>query len=142
MATSCARCTGSPADAKPVFNHLTIGSGDIERSRRFYDAIFAAIGGTAGQDDPKGRLVYRHDGGVLVVGKPIDGKPPTVANGNTIGLKVATASMVDDWHRAGIANGGSAIEDPPGPRSSPFGEMYLAYLRDPDGHKYCAVYWI
>ena len=125
-----------------MFNHLTIGASDIERSRRYYDATFAAIGGPKGQDDPKGRIVYRHDGGVLVIGMPIDGQPPTVANGNTIGLKVATTTMVDAWHAAGCNNGGVAVEDPPGPRSSPFGEMYLAYLRDPDGHKFCAVCWL
>ncbi|WP_370031749.1 VOC family protein [Qipengyuania mesophila] len=125
-----------------MFNHLTIGASDIERSRRFYDALFAAIGGPAAQDDPKGRLVYRHEGGVLVVGKPINGEPPTVANGNTIGFKVATAAMVEAWHAAGCEHGGVSAEDPPGPRSSPFGEMYLAYLRDPDGHKLCAVCWL
>ena len=125
-----------------MFNHLTLGSNDTEASHRFYDAIFAAIGGPPGVVDPKGRVVYRHDGGVLVIGAPINGEPANCANGITIGLKVATTEMVDAWHAAGIAHGGEAIEDPPGPRSNPFGEMYLAYLRDPDGHKLCAVCWL
>ena len=40
----------------------------------------------------------------------------------------------------GITHGGQAIEDPPGVREGPAGKLYLAYLRDPDGNKICALY--
>ena len=60
-----------------MFSHIVVGSNDLERSRRFYDATFAALGAAAGTTDAKGRLVYSKDGCRLLVTKPIDGKPAT-----------------------------------------------------------------
>ena len=85
---------------------------------------------------PGGRLAYAHNGGRFMVTKPIDGKPASSANGGTIGFVMSDAKMAEAWHKAGVANGGTSIEDPPGVR--PHG-AYLAYLRDPDGHKIVAV---
>lgn len=123
---------------KRVFNHVMIGSNDIERSKKFYDALFAAMGGEPGKVDPKGRLGYSHDGGRLMLSKPLDGKEASGANGGTIGFKVGSTDQGDAWHKAGVENGGTAVEDPPGIR--PGGTVYLAYLRDPDGNKLCAVH--
>ena len=119
-----------------MFSHVMVGSNDIDRSKKFYDALFVAIGGTAGDVDAKGRLRYLHNGAAFMVSKPIDGKPATHANGGTIGFSIASAEQAKAWHDAGVANGGTSIEDPPGPR----GAMYLAYLRDPDGNKLCALH--
>ena len=74
-----------------------------------------------------------------MVSKPIDGKPATHANGGTIGFTMASPEQAEAWHKAGVANGGTSIEDPPGIRQGGAGPMYLAYLRDPDGNKLCAV---
>lgn len=124
-----------------MFSHIMIGSNDIARSKKFYDAVFAAIGGKPGTEDAKGRLVYVHNGGRFMVSKPIDGKPATHANGGTIGFSTSGREQVEAWHKAGVANGGKSIEDPPGVRQSAAGgELYLAYLRDPDGNKLCALY--
>ena len=41
---------------------------------------------------------------------------------------------------AAILDGGTTDEDPPGWREQPSGRMYLAYLRDPDGNKLCALH--
>ncbi len=122
-----------------MFSHVMIGSNDIERSKKFYDALFAAIGGKPAIADPKGRLMYLHNGGVFMVTKPIDGKPASHANGGTIGFAVNDQAEADAWHKAGIANGGVAIEDPPGVRDGGKVKLYLAYLRDPDGNKICAM---
>ena len=119
-----------------MFSHMMVGSNDIDRSKKFYDALFGALGGKAGVVDPKGRLVYVHDGAVFLVTTPIDGNPATYANGGTIGFKVSGPEMANAWHAAGVAAGGKAVEDPPGPR----GALYLAYLRDPDGNKLCALH--
>jgi catechol 2,3-dioxygenase-like lactoylglutathione lyase family enzyme len=121
-----------------MFNHVMVGSNDIARSKKFYDALLGAIGGKPAREDAKGRLIYVHDGGVLMVGTPIDGEPACHANGGTIGFKTASEAQAKAWHDAGVANGGASIEDPPGVR--PGGTLYLAYLRDPDGNKLCAVY--
>jgi catechol 2,3-dioxygenase-like lactoylglutathione lyase family enzyme len=115
-----------------------IGSNDIARSKKFYDALFGTMGGKPGVEDAKGRLIYAHDGGRFMVTKPIDGKPATHANGGTIGFSMSDPEQVKAWHKAGVANGGTAIEDPPGVRQGSSGELYLAYLRDPDGNKLCA----
>jgi catechol 2,3-dioxygenase-like lactoylglutathione lyase family enzyme len=122
-----------------MFSHIMVGSNDIARSKKFYDALFVAVGGKPGVEDPKGRLIYAHNGGRLMVSKPIDGKPATHANGGTIGISMSDAKQADAWHKAGVANGGTTIEDPPGVRQGAAGEIYLAYLRDPDGNKLCAL---
>ena len=118
-----------------MFSHVMVGSNDIDRSKKFYDALFGAMGGKPGTVDAKGRVVYMHGGAVFLVSKPIDGKPATHANGGTVGFAM-TAEQANAWHKAGVAAGGTAIEDPPGPR----GQLYLAYLRDPDGNKLCALH--
>ena len=123
-----------------MFSHVMVGSNDLERSRRFYDAVFAAVGAKPGVIDPKGRLVYAHNGGRYMITKPIDGKEAAPANGATVGFQMDGPEQAEAWHRAGADNGGSAIEDPPGVRQSPFGPLYLAYLRDPDGNKLCALH--
>lgn len=122
-----------------MFTHVMIGSNDLERSKRFYDALFEALDGEPGQFDPRGRLAYRHRGGVLMITRPIDGEPASVANGSTLGFAIDSPQQGDAWHAAGLANGGTAIEDPPGIRTNPPFKRYLAYLRDPDGHKICVM---
>ena len=123
-----------------MFSHVMIGSNDIARSKKFYDAVIGAMGGKPGTQDAKGRLIYAHNGGRLMISPPIDGKPATHANGGTIGFTVASAEQGDAWHKAGVEHGGTAVEDPPGLRKGPNGSTYLAYLRDPDGNKLCALH--
>ena len=123
-----------------MFSHVMIGSNDIARSKKFYDAVFAAIGGKPGTEDAKGRLIYVHNGGRFMVSKPIDGKSATHANGGTIGFTVSSPEQAEAWHKAGVAHGGKSVEDPPGIRRGAAGPIYLAYLRDPDGNKLCVVH--
>lgn len=123
-----------------MFTHMMVGSDDIERSRRFYDATFAALGVAPGTVDDKGRLMYRSGGAGFLVTRPIDGCPATSANGGTIGLAMDSPEQADAWHRAGVESGGSSVEDPPGVRENAHGRIYLAYLRDPDGNKLCGLH--
>ena len=123
-----------------MFSHVMVGSSDIDRSKKFYDALFVAMGGKPGVVDAKGRLAYTHNGGRFMVSKPIDGKPATAVNGGTIGFTMSDAKQADAWHKAGVENGGTSIEDPPGVRQGATGRIYLAYLRDPDGNKLCALH--
>src|SRR5205809_6214736 len=115
-----------------MFSHIMIGSNDIARSKKFYDALFTAMGAEPGTQDARGRLAYSHNGGRFMVSKPIDGKPASNANGGTIGFMMKDAAQAEAWHKAGVANGGSSIEDPLGVR--PTGAC-LDYLCDPDAHK-------
>ncbi len=123
-----------------MFSHIMVGSNDLDRAKIFYDAIFTAAGGKPGRIDPKGRLSYAHKGALFMVAKPIDGQPACHANGGTIGLAMDSPEQVHAWHEAGVAAGGTAVEDPPGERQGSFGPLYLAYLRDPDGNKLCALH--
>ncbi len=123
-----------------MFSHIVLGSNDLERSKRFYDALLAATGGKPGAFDPKGRLYYSHRGGRLLLTKPLDGQPACGANGGTIGFTMESTEEADAWHKAGIENGGTSVEDPPGVRQGLIGPVYLAYLRDPDGNKLCALH--
>ena len=122
-----------------MLNHVVVGANDLEASRRFYDATFAALGVASGIFDDNRRYLYASSTGLFVVGKPINGEPATCANGYTVGFSAKSPAAVDAWHEAGLRNGGVTCEDPPGPRETDFGELYAAYLRDPDGNKLCAV---
>jgi catechol 2,3-dioxygenase-like lactoylglutathione lyase family enzyme len=126
-----------------MFTHVTVGSNDLPRSRRFYDALFTALGAEPGVEDAKGRLVYTHKGHRLLVLKPVDGQPAVAGNGHTVGLLMDSPAQADTWHAAGVANGGTSAEDPPGVRQATEGRtVYLAYLRDPDGNKLCGFHLV
>jgi catechol 2,3-dioxygenase-like lactoylglutathione lyase family enzyme len=127
-----------------MFSHVMIGSNDIGRSRRFYDAVLGVLGVGAPVQNMnstgQSRLFYRHDGGTFCVSEPINGEPATFANGGTIGFKCSSPEQVRRFHDTAVAHGGTSIEDPPGPREGKLGAMHLAYVRDPDGNKLCALH--
>ena len=123
-----------------MFSHVMIGSNDLARSKTFYYALFEALGGKPGRTRPQGRLVSVRNGASLMLSAPIDGTPASHPNGGTVGFAMDGPEQVDAWHKAGLAAGGTAIEDPPGPREGSSGPLYLAYLRDPDGNKLCALH--
>lgn len=123
-----------------MFSHVMLGANDTEASKTFYDATLGALGVRPGRTDDKGRVLYMHNGGIFMLSKPIDGNPACHANGGTVGFAAASKEEADAWHAAGLAAGGTAIEDPPGIRSNAFGSLYLAYLRDPAGNKVCAMH--
>ena len=123
-----------------MFSHVMVGVNDLDRAKRFYDAVLGTLGAGPGFVD-RHRVFWRSpDGGVFSASIPIDGQPATCANGATVGFRCESTGQADAWHAAGLANGGVSIEDPPGFREGPTGRMYLAYLRDPDGNKLCAMH--
>ncbi len=127
-----------------MFNHIMVGSNDIEHSKRFYDAVLATLG--AGEPIRNTaatghiRLFYRHEGSTFCVSEPINGEAATFANGGTIGFKCSSPEQVREFHDTAVAHGGTSIEDAPGMRDSASGSMCLAYVRDPDGNKLCAIH--
>lgn len=128
-----------------MFNHIMIGSNDIGQSQHFYDAVLGTLGAkTPPFRDvaPTGhvRLFYRHEGNTFCISEPINGEGATFANGGTIGFKCSSPEQVKLFHDTAVAHGGTSIEDPPGLREGSLGALHLAYVRDPDGHKLCAVY--
>jgi catechol 2,3-dioxygenase-like lactoylglutathione lyase family enzyme len=122
-----------------MFSHIMIGTNDLDRAKKFYDSVLGTLGvGPAVVDGH--RIFYITPKGIFSVSKPIDGQPATAGNGGTIGFAAASSEQADAWHKAGVAAGGTTCEDPPGVRSGNSGKMYLAYLRDPDGNKLCALH--
>jgi catechol 2,3-dioxygenase-like lactoylglutathione lyase family enzyme len=124
-----------------MFSHVMLGCSNRERSRTFYDATLGALKIGPGRDFGKSDWWMTNEG-VFGVGEPLNGEPCSHGNGSTIGFKAPSIDAVDAWHAAGVANGGTSVEDPPGVRDGSFGKMYLAYLRDPDGNKLCGFYRI
>ena len=129
-----------------MFNHVMIGTNDLEKSKAFYDAVLGTIGfsGEAFRNVAASghtRLFYNHAGGTFCVSEPIDDEPATFANGGTIGFKCDSPEQVVQYHDVAVAHGGTSIEDPPGARAAgALGQMHLSYVRDPDGNKLCALH--
>jgi catechol 2,3-dioxygenase-like lactoylglutathione lyase family enzyme len=122
-----------------MFSHVMVGCSDLDRSKRFYDATLGTLGIAPGFVD-RHRIFWRSKGGSFSASLPINGEPQTVGNGSTVGFACESPQQVDAWHAAGVAAGGATCEDPPGVRQGPTGQLHLAYLRDPDGNKLCALY--
>jgi len=127
-----------------MLNHVMVGTDNIEAAKRFYDAVLGVLG--AGEPlrnvsaDGKVRLFWMHGGGTFAVTEPINGEPASVANGGTIGFRCDGPEQVKRFHDVAVANGGTSVEDAPGLRDGSLGPMHLAYVRDPDGHKLCAIH--
>lgn len=123
-----------------MFSHIMVGTNDMDASKAFYDAVLGSLGYDPGTIDDKGRCFYFTATGIFSISIPIDGQPATAGNGSTIGFAVDSPEAADAWHAAGLANGGTTLEDPPGIREGALGQLYLAYLRDPSGNKICALH--
>jgi len=123
-----------------MFSHVMVGVNDLEASRKFYDAVLGAMGIAPGMLNDNRRYFYRSPTGSFGITRPINGEPATHSNGATIGFNMTSPEQVDAFHAAGVANGGTTCENPPGWREGAVGRLYLAYVRDPDGNKLCALY--
>ena len=119
-----------------IFTHNCVGTNDLERAGRFYDAALAPLGiGRLGGFLDQG-LAYGVRAAEFLVLRPLDDSAATPGNGVTIGFKAPNRVAVDEFHRAGLAAGGSD-EGAPGVRGA-VPNAHGAYLRDPDGNKLCA----
>jgi len=127
-----------------MLNHVMVGTNDIERAQGFYDAVLGTLGAGAPlrnvADTGHVRLFYRHDGSLFGVTQPINGEAATPANGGTVGFRCSSPEQVKLFHDTAVAHGGTSIEEAPGLRDGSLGPMHLAYVRDPDGNKLCAIY--
>jgi len=122
-----------------MLGYVMVGSTNVKRSAKFYDAILAPLGLVQGGSDnsyiaygPKSAPTKTE----FYVTKPYNRKPATAGNGTMISLKTRSRKAVDTFHAAALAHGGTD-EGKPGPRPAD-GTTYYAYVRDPDGNKICA----
>ena len=121
-----------------MIGYATLGTNDIERAARFYDALLSEIGaGRYMESETFVAWAVAPDKPALGVIKPYDGKAATVGNGTMIALVVDSSAKVDALHRKAMELGGKD-EGAPGPRGT--GGFYAGYFRDLDGNKlncYC-----
>jgi catechol 2,3-dioxygenase-like lactoylglutathione lyase family enzyme len=122
-----------------MFSHVMIGTNDLDKAKAFYDNLLTTLEVRPARVDGH-RIFYITKTGVFSVTKPINGEAATPANGGTIGFAANSPEQVNAWHAAGIAAGGVPCEDPPGIRQGPGVNLYIAYLRDLDGNKICAMH--
>ncbi len=121
-----------------MIGYITLGTNDIERGAKFYDALLRVIG--ASRFIEAERIIAWHtepgQPGIAII-KPADGQPATVGNGAMIALTVDNTEKVDALHNKALELGGSD-EGAPGLRTPvpPALEgFYAGYFRDLDGNK-------
>ena len=126
-----------------MFHYVTLGSNDMARSRKFYDAALKPLGLVCNIADDKD-LAYgpppkagEKQVNLIWIVIPYMKLPATWANGSMLALTAASRAAVDAFHAAAVAAGG-VDEGAPGLRT--YSEnFYACYVRDPDGNKLSAV---
>jgi len=115
-----------------MIGYATLGTNDLPRAARFYDALLGEIGAKRFMEDERfiawGVSQTSPSLGLI---KPFDGKPATVGNGVMVALVVDSPEKVDRLYKKALELGGTD-EGPAGLRG---GGFYAGYFRDPDGNK-------
>lgn len=117
-----------------MIHHVSVGSNDVERARRFYDAVLPVVGLQKMGDG----LGYGSGQFLFSIETPVDGRPATVGNGSHIAFSAEDRGTVDRFHAVALAHGGSS-DGEPGLRPEYDANYYGAFVRDPDGNKIEAV---
>jgi catechol 2,3-dioxygenase-like lactoylglutathione lyase family enzyme len=119
-----------------VIHHVSVGTNDIGRSKRFYDAVLPIVGILPLAED-EGGLGYGSGTFYFSVQVPIDGRPATVGNGAHIAFAMEDRSMVDRFYAAALDRVvATTVRRGCGQTMMP---TIGAFVRDPDGHKIEAV---
>src|SRR5258708_7169917 len=108
-----------------MFSHVMVGTNDLEKAKAFYDALLGTLDVRPARVDGH-RIFHITKTGIFCVRSPINAQAATSANGGTIGFACNSPEQADAWHAAGIANGGTSCENPPGIREGSAGKLYLA----------------
>lgn len=120
-----------------MIGYVTLGTNDIERAARFYDALLGELGASRFMEMETFIAWSTAPGAPAVsVIKPFDGKPATVGNGVMVALAMDSQEKVDALHKKAMELG-AQDEGAPGPRGPGF---YAGYFRDPDGNKLNAFF--
>jgi predicted lactoylglutathione lyase len=120
-----------------MIGYVTLGTNDIQRAAKFYDALLADLGARRFMET-ESFIAWATGPGAPAVSviKPHDGKPATVGNGVMVALAVDSKAKVDALHRKALSLG-AKDEGAPGPRGPGF---YAGYWRDLDGNKLNAFF--
>jgi predicted lactoylglutathione lyase len=117
-----------------MIGYVTLGTNDLPRAAKFYDAI-AETQGVARMMGDDNFIAWGQPNGGPGIGltKPFDGNAATVGNGVMVALAARDRAHVDQIHKLALSLG-AQDEGAPGERPGPPG-FYAAYFRDPDGNK-------
>jgi len=120
-----------------MISYATLGTTDMQRSIAFYDPVFATLGAqrTTTSDTWTG-YARKGDRSLFFLTSPFNGETAAPGNGAMLAVLAADRAAVDAFHAAALASGGSC-EGPPGVRQGMDPVFYAAYVRDPDGNKWC-----
>jgi catechol 2,3-dioxygenase-like lactoylglutathione lyase family enzyme len=116
-----------------MIHHLSLGTNDVARARRFYEAAFPVIGLHLMQDKET-ELIYGASTFLVSLIVPINGHPATTGNGTHVAFAAEDRGMVHRFHAVALANGGTD-DGAPGLRPEYNANCYGAFVRDPDGNK-------
>jgi catechol 2,3-dioxygenase-like lactoylglutathione lyase family enzyme len=120
-----------------MIHHVSLGTNDVARSRKFYDAVLGVIGLSLLKASEESA-----DYGVSTVlfslETPVNGKPASAGNGVHIAFDAGGRRKVDEFHRVALLHGGSDA-GAPGLRPEYDPNYYGAFVLDPDGNKIEAV---
>ena len=120
-----------------IFTHVTVGTNDLEKARKFYDEVLGKIGFKRIADLGDNGSIWGVDKPSFFVLKPANGQPASVGNGVTVSFEAPNRATINAFHEAALAAGGKD-EGAAGTRDwAP--NAYAAYARDLDGNK-LAVY--
>jgi len=120
-----------------MIGYVTVGTNDLDRAGKFYDALLAELGAKRAMEMPTFiAWAAPPNTSMVSVIKPHDGKPATVGNGVMVALAANSKAQVDAIHRKALELGGKD-EGAPGPRGPGF---YAGYFRDLDGNKLNAFF--
>src|SRR5688572_12992609 len=90
-----------------MYSHVTLGTNDFGRAKKFYDAVMAALGHPVLFDLPNTLAYGEPAGEKLFILSPFDGNEARAGNGVHAAFKVNSRAIVDAFHRAALENGGS-----------------------------------
>jgi len=115
-----------------MLHHVSLGTNDPARARAFYDPVLAVVGLRFLNEHHS--LNYGVSTFMLSLTRPVDGQPAAPGNGVHVAFYAGTRAMVEAFHRAALAHGGSS-DGEPGLRPHYDPNYYAAFVRDPDGNK-------
>ncbi|MDE8558013.1 lactoylglutathione lyase [Pantoea agglomerans] len=126
-----------------MLTYITIGTNCHQRSVDFYDTVFKVLGYSRLPARTEGWAMWGDEnnpdkGFSFCICPPFDGHPATSGNGTMFAFSADNAELVRRFHAAGLLAGGEN-EGAPGTRTAYGSDFYVAYLRDPDGHKLACV---
>lgn len=119
-----------------IYTHVTVGTNDLEKARKFYDEVLGKLGFKRITDLGDNGSIWGIDKPSFFVLKPANGQPASVGNGVTVSFEAPNRAAIDAFHAAALQAGGKD-EGAAGPRAWT-DNAYAAYARDLDGNKLAA----